>query len=147
MDEKARRIRLSVDGVTAEYALNEGFAPNTAQALWDSLPIESTITHAKWAGSAVWFKTMNAPLAGHLVDENEHPVTSLYPGVLVVRPNPSGKGEVFLSYGVAESRYTTGPTWCTPAAQMIGHNKEFLSQLQSTWVDGAKSISVERVEG
>lgn len=140
----ARRIRVSVDGASAEYVLNERYAPRTAEALWESLPISSEVTHAKWAGSAVWFKSMNKPLAGHLVEDNEFPVTSLYPGVMVIRPNVNGKGEIFMSYGVAESRFTTGPTWCTPVAQLEGDGAELLGKLEETWKKGSKAILVER---
>src|SRR5919198_5080767 len=47
-----KRIRVRVDGVTAEAALLEDAAPRTVRALWDRLPIKDRTIQARWSGDA-----------------------------------------------------------------------------------------------
>ncbi|SDU78156.1 Protein of unknown function [Jiangella alkaliphila] len=138
-----KRIEVRVGDATARYALLED-APKTADAFWESLPIEGTITHARWAGSAVWVKTPNQPIAA--LDDIELPVTSIYPGTIVVRPNPRGVAELFLSYGVAESRGPVGRTYATPVAELDGDGAELLAAFRATWRDGSTEVSISRAE-
>ncbi len=142
-----RRIRLTVGKTSATFELTENIAPKTTRALWDSLPIEESLTHAKWAGSACWLKTDRGPIASDLEATNEHPVTSIYQGYMVVRPHQSGRGEIFISYGVAESRYVDGRTYVTPVAHLEDDAPDFLQALADTWTKGATRIRIERIDG
>lgn len=138
-----RRVKVTVGQVQAEFELMQDVAPETAAAFWDSLPVDERLTHARWAGGACWFKTDRTPIAS--MDRIEHPVASIYPGVMVVRPDPpSGVAEVLLSYGTAESRGPTGRTYATPVAQLVGDETALFAVLANTWAGGATQIRVER---
>ena len=138
-----RSVRITVGSAAATFDLLDEFAPKTAAALWDSLPISGKATHARWAGSAVFTKTANAPIAA--VQDIELPVTSIYPGTLVVRPGRD-VAELFLSYGVSESRSATGRSYATPVAEVVGEVAEFFSTLGATWSGGSADITIEKVE-
>lgn len=140
-----RQIVVEVSGEAATLELLERSAPATAQALWDSLPIEGKLTHARWAGSACWTKTERQPLAQ--VRELEHQATSIYQGVLAVRPGSSGRAELFLSYGQAESRHEVGRTYMTPVARVVGDARTFYQAMSQTWSGGAASIAIRRSDG
>lgn len=144
MDSQTKLIEVRVGDAAAQFALLDEDAPNTVKALWESLPIEGSATHARWAGSAVWVKTPNEPVAK--LDEVELPVTSIYPGTMVVRPNPRGVAEIFLAYGVAESRGATGRTYATPVAELSGDGAALFGALENTWTGGNAPIVISRVE-
>jgi hypothetical protein len=137
-------MRVTVGSSSAAFAMLEEFAPKTADALWESLPITGKVTHARWAGSAVFTKTANQPVAA--VSDNELPVTSIYPGTLVVRPG-KGVAELFFAYGVAESRGATGRSYATPVAEAVGDAAEFFAALAGTWAGGAADVTIERADG
>ncbi len=138
-----KTFEIRVGDAAAEFALLDEDAPVTAKALWESLPIEGTVTHARWAGSAVWVKTPNEPVSQ--LTDIELPVTSIYPGTLVVRPNPRGVAELFLSYGVAESRGPQGRTYATPVAEVTGDGSALFEALGATWTKGSAPVSITRV--
>jgi hypothetical protein len=48
----AKRIRVRVDGVTAEGELFEDKAPKTVAALWSRLPIRDRTIQTRWSGDA-----------------------------------------------------------------------------------------------
>ncbi|MDQ3811409.1 MAG: DUF3830 family protein [Chloroflexota bacterium] len=48
----AKRIRVRVDGVTAEGQLFEDKAPQTVDALWSQLPIRDRTIQVRWSGDA-----------------------------------------------------------------------------------------------
>ena len=139
-----RSMRVTVGSASAEFTMLDEFAPKTADALWESLPITGKVTHARWAGSAVFTKTPNQPVAA--VSDVELPVTSIYPGTLVVRPG-RGVAELFFSYGVSESRGATGRSYATPVAEATGDTEEFFSTLAGTWSGGSAEVTMERADG
>src|SRR5438132_12806667 len=47
-----KRIRVRVDGVTAEGQLFEDRAPRTVAALWSKLPIKDRTIQTRWSGDA-----------------------------------------------------------------------------------------------
>lgn len=141
-----RKIKVTVGKtVASEMELLEDVAPETAEALWQSLPVEGTLTHARWAGSACWLKTDSAPIA--TLREVEHPVASIYPGVMVVRPNSRGVAEIFIAYGTSESRNATGRAYATPVAEVRGDSDALFKTMAQTWAGGATTIRIERGEG
>jgi hypothetical protein len=48
----AKRIRVRVDGVTAEGRLHEEKAPKTVASLWAALPIKDRTIQVRWSGDA-----------------------------------------------------------------------------------------------
>src|SRR5258708_8660656 len=48
----AKRIRVSVGGITAEGELFEDKAPGTVAALWSRLPIQDRTIQVRWSGDA-----------------------------------------------------------------------------------------------
>lgn len=142
--EPTRQMRVTVGAASARFVVLDEFAPKTADALWESLPVTGTVTHARWAGSAVFTKTANEPVAS--VSDVELPVTSIYPGTLVVRPG-NGVAELFLSYGIAESRGATGRRYATPVAEAVGDVDDFFATLAGTWTGGSADVTIERADG
>jgi len=80
----AKRIRVRVDGVTAEAALLEDAAPRTVQALWNLLPITDRTIQTRWSGDA-WRTEGNYEL---LTEEDavENPAGRLSAGDIIYYP-------------------------------------------------------------
>ncbi|HEY3217908.1 MAG TPA: DUF3830 family protein [Candidatus Limnocylindria bacterium] len=141
-----KSISVEIGGARARFRLLEDVSPNTAAALWDTLPISEQMTHARWAGAACWLKVDRAPLAK--ITEPEWPVTSIYKGTLVLRPDFTGSGrvELYLSYGQAESRHERGRTYVTPVAEVTGDATALYEAMAKTWKSGAVAARIERME-
>jgi hypothetical protein len=135
----ARQIRIEVEGVSAVAELCEDLSPKTAEAFWQSLPIETTLMPAKWSGNACFFE----PGGEHLkqVTTNEAPVASIYPGYLVTRP---GGTEALIAYGVSEYRWATGTDYTTRVARVTDRTSELLKVLSRTHDEGDKKIKITR---
>ena len=95
-----KRVEVEIEAVVAKAELNEAGAPRATAALWDALPIEARLEHTKWLGRACGFRPALA-VAG----EFEHPVCSIYPGILLARP---GRGEVLISYALPNTDRSAG---------------------------------------
>ena len=135
----ARQIRIEVDGVSAVAELCEDLSPKTAEAFWQTLPIETTLMPAKWSGNACFFE----PGGEHLrqLSTNEAPVASIYPGYLVTRP---GGTEALIAYGASEYRWATGTDYTTRVARVKDRNSELLKVLARTHDEGDKKIKISR---
>jgi hypothetical protein len=134
-----RWLRMTVDGATALASLSDDVAPKAAAAFWESLPLETSLTHTKWCGAAASF-VPGASLAS--ATELEDAVCSLYPGVLAIRP---GGGEALLSYGDAECRSELGVEYANRVAQVIDGEALF-ARLRRMWEEGDARIRIERAE-
>jgi hypothetical protein len=138
MTAMGKKIELSLDGVTAVAELHETEAPKTAQKIWDALPIEETLRHVRWSGSAGYI------LADSLRDpkfplENR---TSFYtPGTLNLRPE---HGEVAISYGPAQARDPRGNAWATHFATLEGNASAFLQAVARVQHEGKKQLVIRR---
>src|SRR5438094_6795266 len=102
-----KKIELTLAGTTASAVLHENAAPKTVQRLWDALPIEETLRHVRWSGSAGYI------MAAALRDPSfplENRVSFYQPGALHLKPE---HGEVAISYGPAQAREPTGIGWAT----------------------------------
>lgn len=137
----ARRIRLEVDGVTAIAELLEALSPSTTDAFWQTLPIETILTHAKWSGQACLFDPGEGPLRG--IDSLENPVCSIYPGHLVARPRGS---ELLIAYGPAEYRWHLGTDYVTRVARVVDNGAELRRVLARMHDEGDKGITITRVD-
>jgi len=135
----ARRIRIEVDGVSAVAELCDELSPRTAEAFWQTLPIEATLSPAKWSGNACFFH----PGGDHLkqLSTNEAPVASIYPGYLVTRP---GGTEALIAYGVSAYRWATGTDYTTRVARLQDRSSELLTVLARTHDEGDKKIKIVR---
>lgn len=143
----ARRIEVEADGARARFVLLEDLAPKSAQALWESLPIDTSLTHGKLSGDACYFGVHSGPLM-ELPEQPELGVTSIYKGHMVLFPSPSrGVAELLISYGQAEYRWPTGRRYVTPVAELEGDGSDLFAVLKRTHVEGQKRIAVRRVDG
>lgn len=108
-----RQVRIEVDGVVATADLHDDESPKTAEAFWQSLPIDTAIWQDGWSGLALVFRPAGPALAG--APENEAIVCSIYPGTLVMTP----RGErAFLGYGIAEYRDESGTRYAARVARV-----------------------------
>ena len=136
----ARRVAFEVEGVRAEAELEEDLSPRATAAFWDALPLKTTLMHAKWSGETCFFRP-GPGLAG--ITELENPVTSIYPGTLVMRPRGT---EALMAYGIGEYRWGIGTDYTTRLARLIDNKTAFLDKLSEVHFDGEKEISITRVE-
>ena len=135
----ARRIRLNVDGVEAIAELQENLSPKATAAFWEALPIEKTLVAAKWSGRACFIHPGEGPLRA--IESLENPVTSIYPGTIVMRPRGS---EVLISYGESEYRWAVGTDYVTRIAKVVENRTAFLDMLARTHDEGDKQITITR---
>ncbi len=97
----AKRIRVRVDGVTAEAALLEDAAPKTIQAFWNRLPITDRTIQARWSGDA-WRTEGNYELLSR-EDEVENPAERLSAGDIIYYPGyNSGLLKIAIAYGQSQ---------------------------------------------
>jgi hypothetical protein len=143
----AKRIRVDVDGASADFELLEEWAPKTTAALWESLPVETTTIHGRVSGDTCFIAIRQGPVT-QLPAKPELGVTSIYKGyiVLAVLPN-SGIAELFISYGQAEYRGDTGRQYATPVAEVTGDPTALFDALRRTRTEGRKPVTVRRIEG
>jgi Protein of unknown function (DUF3830) len=143
----ARRMEVEVAGARARFVLLDDLAPRSATALWDNLPIETTLAHGKLSGDACFFEVRSGPLM-ELPEQPEFGVTSIYQGYMVLSPSPArGAAELLVSYGLAESRSPTGRRYVTPVAELEGDGSGLFAALKRTHRHGEARIAVRRVEG
>ena len=135
-----RRIVFEVEGVRAVAELQEDLSPKSTAAFWDALPMERTLMHAKWSGEVSFFRP-GPGLAK--ITELESPVTSIYPGTLVMRP---GGSEALMAYGVGEYRWGIGTDYTTRLARIVENAGPFLAVLRRMHDEGEKQIKVTRAE-
>ena len=143
----ARRMEVVVERARARFVLLDDLAPRSTAALWDNLPIETTLTHGKLSGDACFFAVRRGPLV-ELPEQPEFGVASIYQGYMVLSPSPaSGMAELLVSYGLAESRSPTGRRYVTPVAELEGDGSALFVALKRTHTHGETRIVVRRVEG
>jgi Protein of unknown function (DUF3830) len=143
----ARRMDVEVEGARARFILLDDLAPKSAAALWDTLPIETTLAHGKLSGDACFFSVHTGPLMA-LPEQPEFGVTSIYQGYMVLAPSPArGVAELLLSYGLAESRSPTGRRYVTPVAELEGDGSGLFAALKRTHTRGETRVTVRRAEG
>ncbi len=97
----AKRIRVRVDGVTAEAALLEDAAPKTVKAFWDRLPIKDRTIQARWSGDA-WRTEGNYELLTPQ-DEVENQAGHLAAGDIIYYPGYRSKLlKIAIAYGQSQ---------------------------------------------
>jgi uncharacterized protein DUF3830 len=133
-----RRIEIELEGVVGVADLFEDLAPRAANALWESLPLETMMTHSKWSGRACGFTVTGLSAVPGL----EHGVCSIYPGTLIARPD---RGEVLLSYGAAEYRSALGVEYGTRIGRLVHNQSALLAVLSRMHDEGDKEIKIRRI--
>jgi hypothetical protein len=134
-----RRVRLEIDGVPAVAELRDDLSPKMAEAFWQSLPVDATMSHAMWTGAACYYYPGQSPMSA--VTELEYPVCSIYPGTVVARP---GGSEVMVAYGAAEYRWNIGTDYLTPIATIVENRDAFLSALARMHDEGDKPLTIRQ---
>lgn len=138
-----RRIQFEVDGIQAFGEVHDDVSPKTAEAFWQSLPIETALIPAKWSGQACYFHPSGATGAMKEVTELENPVTSIYPGTVVARPRGS---EALIAYGPSEYRWGIGTDYVTRVARVTENRAALLKVIGATHDEGEKVIKITRAE-
>jgi hypothetical protein len=134
-----RRIRFEIEDISAVAELYDDLSPQMAEALWAALPLNVTLSHAKWSGFACFFQPGEGPW--NAVTEIEYPVCSIYPGTLVARP---GGSELLMAYGPAEYRWAIGVDYTTPVAKTVENRQALIDVLARMHSEGDKTLSIQR---
>lgn len=130
-----RRIKVEVGSAAGNAELLDEVAPETAAAIWERLPIATTLSHCKWSGRACWFEI--DPLPGGAFGER---VCSIYPGTLVAAPH----GEVLIAYGAAEYRSDVGVQYATRFARLEEGAQPLLDALARMHDEGDMPVTLSR---
>lgn len=138
-----RWIEIELEGVVATARLLDERAPETCALMWEALPYEDRVTHAKWSGAM--FHT-NTPIDLPVGDGS-------YPFGMEARCAFQAPGEVVyfrpakefaVAYGESQFSWQTGPLFVTPVA-MIEHGlPEFAKKAEELIWKGAKRFVIRR---
>ena len=132
-----RTIELEVNGVVATATLQSG-APQSANKLWNALPLEIPLTHAIRSGNCA------EATADALVDADqkvEGQVSFFYPGMVAYRPST---GELTFAYGQGQARSATGTHWVTYLAHIDAGEDAIYKAWEQTRSVGATTITIRR---
>lgn len=134
-----RSIELTVPGASARAVLWNDLAPKTVAAVLEALPVELDLLHCKWSGRAC-FSELAVPAGMAL----ESPVTSIYPGVLVLYPPSAGRthAELLIAYGDAEFRWPDGRRYVTPFAELEPGCEALLAAFARTGSEGKTTLRI-----
>ena len=132
-----RIIELEVNGVVATATLRSG-APQSADKLWNALPLEIPLIHTTRSGNSA------EATADVLVDSDqkvESQVSFFYPGMIAYRPST---GELTFAYGQGQARNPTGTHWVTYLAQVDAGGDTIYKAWEQTRSVGATTITIRR---
>ena len=142
----AKRIRVRVDGVTAEAVLLEDAAPRTVRAFWDRLPIKDRTIQARWSGDA-WRTEGNYEL---LTPDSpvENPAGRLSAGDVIYYPGySSGLLKIAIAYGSAQwlAPFMV-PLPVTYLGKLDTNLEAFVELCQRIIFDGPLSVEITRLD-
>ncbi|MDE3111312.1 MAG: DUF3830 family protein [Chloroflexota bacterium] len=137
----AKRIRLSLDGVTAVAELNEAEAPLASRKLWDALPFDEIFRHVRRSGAAGYFLS---PKLRDAAMPFEDRVSFYVRGTICLKPV---HGEIAIPYGQAQARTVTGNEYATCLARFVGDHAAFLDVIRRMQREGKKQLSITREQG
>jgi hypothetical protein len=138
-----RRIEIELDGVVVTARVLDERAPRTCAAMWEALPYQDRVTHAKWSGSM--FHT-NTPIELGVWDGR-------YPQGIEGRCAFQAPGEVVyyepakefaVAYGEAQFSWQTGPIFVTPVAVIEDDLTAFAAKGEELVWKGAKPFAIRR---
>lgn len=130
-------IEIELDGLSVRALLNEGSAPNTAQAIWDALPFEGRAVHAQISGDM--FRMLESAPVKDL--DYESKVYSQHPGQVVFYPPIN---EIAFCVGRAEFSAYQGRYGVTPLAEIEGDPAEWLQRGNDLHITGSRPIRFRR---
>lgn len=139
----ARQIEIELDGVVVTARLQEERSRQTCELLWEALPYEDRVTHAKWSGQM--FHT-NTPIdlavkGGMPPFDIESPCAYQSPGeVVYYRPAK----EFAVAYGEARFSWETGPLFVTPVAMIEDDLTELAKKADQLIWKGAMRFVIRR---
>jgi hypothetical protein len=139
------RIEVELDDVVVRAVLHDDKAPVTVGRLWECLPFEDRVTHAKWSGEM--FHT-NTPLPIDLGGATwpmglENPVGFQAPGDIVYLPTIR---ELAIAYGDARFSWVLGPMLVTGVGRIEGDLTAFARKAERLQWEGAKRLVLRRLE-
>jgi len=139
-----KRIAVELDGVSVTAVLYEDKAPVTVAKLWECLPFEDRVTHAKWSGDM--FHT-NAELPIELDTAQwtfgmENPVGFQAPGDIVYLPSAQ---EIAIAYGEARFAWVIGAMMVSALGRIEGDLTEFAKKGERLQWEGAKRLVLRRL--
>lgn len=140
------RIGIELDGVTVTAVLHDDKAPLTVAKLWDCLPFEDRVTHAKWSGQMFHTNT-ELPLELDLTRlpfGMENPAGFQAPGDIVYLP---AIRELAIAYGEARFSWVAGAMMVSALGRIEGDLAEFAKKADRLQWDGAKRLVLRRLEG
>ncbi len=138
-----KRVEIALNGVRVRAVLDEGKAPVTVAKIWESLPYEDRVTHAKWSGQM--FHT-NTKFPFELDTKQwpygvESPVGYQAPGDIVYLPSAN---EIAIAYGDARFSWVLGPMYVTGLGRIEGDLSEFAKKADRLQWDGAGHFVIRR---
>ena len=134
------RVALTCNGVRGEAELLVSNAPRAVEAIWAMLPLDTSLHHGKWSGEAAYLHPGPGPVEA--VAELENPVTSIYPGTIVMRPRGT---EILIGYGVAEYRWDMGTQYVARVGKIDRNRANLLQAVADTRRHGSVRIRIERL--
>lgn len=140
-----RQVEIELDGVVVRASLDDERAPVTVGKLWECLPFEDRVTHAKWSGHMFHTNTeLPVDLGEHQWPLGvENPVGFQAPGDFVFLP--AGK-ELALAYGDAQFSWMLGPMLVTAVGRIVDDLAEFAAKAERLQWEGAKRLVIRRAE-
>lgn len=128
-------LDIEVGGVTFSGRLLTDRAPKTCAALLEALPFTGRAFHSTWSGNMI--HTLDPlPLA---VAETEDPIGFQHPGLVVYSPT---RQELSICYGDARYRYSGGPEYVTPVAEIQGDLAPVIAAAARLQFEGAMPIAL-----
>lgn len=134
-------LGVEINGVVGQAELLDALAPATAAALRGALPLTGTLRHSRWSG---WAGHFQLPSIEWQTQELEHPVCSLYPGTIAVRPD---QNELVISYGTAEYRSALGVEYVTRVGRLTIGRDELLKALAAMHSAGDAQLRIQAISG
>ncbi len=140
-----KRIEVELDGVVVQAVLYEEKAPVIVAKLWECLPFEDRVTHAKWSGHMFHTNTeLPIDVTGHSWPLGlENPVGFQAPGDIVYLPAIK---ELAIAYADARFSWVLGPMYVTGLGRIEGDLTEFAKKAERLQWDGAKRLVLRRIE-
>jgi len=131
-----KTLRIVFENVTLTGELFEDKAPKTCQALWDTLPLEGSVTNVTWSGNMLrlWVK-IPEPREAENVSELQYPGDILFV--------PGWNGLRFL-YGPAQMRGPAGAHPVPRIGRLVGDLTDFVKLAKTVEWEGAKKMTVAR---
>jgi len=139
-----KRIAIELDGVRVTAILYDDRAPVTVGKLWERLPFEDRVTHAKWSGDMFHTNT-ELPIdvdASQFPFGMENPVGFQAPGDIVYLP---AIRELAIAYGEARFAWVTGAMMVSGLGRIEGNLTAFAEKADRLQWDGAKTLVLRRL--